>query len=157
MTSGMPWSCSRTYPLTVEDAFDRLLVLPLPDLFAAWYGPIPPIRATVQDGPWGRVGQQRTVVFAGPGQVHETLTHLDAPRSFGYRLTDPTGPLALVLSGVDGVWRVEPAGTGSRITWQWDVRPRGRTGRLAVPMLHTLWNGYARAALDRLDRLLLAD
>jgi hypothetical protein len=148
-------AASRTFPVPVADAFDRLLPMPLDELFRTWYGPIPPIRGTVQHGVWGTVGQQRVVVFAGPGRVRETLVEVDRPHAFGYRLSEPTGPLALLIAGVEGRWSFEPAGTGVRITWSWQVSPRSRAAAVALPVFARLWRAYARAALARLEHLLL--
>jgi hypothetical protein len=149
-------SQSRTFPIAVAEAFDRLLPMPLSDLFASWYGPIPPIRATVQEGEWGTPGQERAVVFAGPGGVRETLIQVDRPRVFSYELSEPTGPLATLIARVEGRWMFEPAGTGVRITWSWDVHPRNRMAGVALPVFARLWKGYAKAALTRLEGLLLS-
>ena len=145
---------SRTFPVPVAEAFDQLLPMPLSDLFAGWYGPIPPVRATIQDGVWGTPGEQRTVVFVGPGSVQEDLVKVDRPHEFRYELTRPTGPLALLIARVHGRWAFAPAGTGTRITWSWDVEARNRMAHLAMPVFARLWRGYARAALDRLEGLL---
>jgi len=148
-------SLSRTFPVPVTEAFDRLLPMPLSDLFIAWYGPIPPVRATVQEGAWGSPGQQRLVVFTGPGSVQESLVQVDRPCGFSYELGQPTGPLAVLISRVNGSWTFAPAGTGVRITWSWDAEPRSRTARALMPVFARLWRGYARGALARLEGLLL--
>ena len=152
----MHLSKSRTFPVDVAEAFDRLLPMPLGDLFTRWCGPIPPVRGTEQDGIWGTAGQQRVVRFVGPGSARETLVGVDRPHEFSYELTEPTGPLSLLVARVKGRWAFEPAGTGVRITWSWDVAPRGRVARLALPAFAHFWTGYARAALEGLEGTLLA-
>ena len=147
---------SRTYPVAVEETFDRLLPVPLPELFASWFGPLPPIRATEQDGTWGTVGQQRTIRLAEGGSMRERLVSVDRPHRFDYEITGFAGALKPLVERVDGAWVVEPVGTGSRVTWSWDLHPRGRVGAVAVPVIARLWPGYARAALARLETLLLA-
>jgi len=147
---------SRAYPVAIDEAFDRLLPLPLTELFTTWSGPIPPVRATEQEGVWGSPGQQRLVLFTGPGSVRETLIRVDRPRMFSYELREPTGPLALLVARVEGQWRFEPAGTGVRITWAWDVQPRGRVARAGLSVFAWFWRRYAQAALTRLEGLLLS-
>ena len=155
---------SRTYPVAVEDAFDRLLPLPLTELFSGWYGPLPPIRSTQilsteQDGsdaPWGTVGQTRLIRLADGGTMRERLVSVERPHRFGYELTGFTGALKPLVDRVDGSWTVAPVGTGARVTWAWDLHPHGRAGELLVPVLARVWPGYARGALARLERLYLA-
>ncbi|OMC12039.1 hypothetical protein A5735_14405 [Mycolicibacter heraklionensis] len=153
---------SRTVPATVADAFARTLVLPLPELFRRWYGPIPPIKA-VRDqtggsahvpGEWASVGQTRTVVLTGGGSMREELTEVDPPRQFAYRLTDITGPLAPLVAHVEGRWRFVPAGAGTTVTWSWAIHPRFKVAAPVLPVFGRLWKGYARRALERLAELL---
>lgn len=151
---------SRTYPVAVEETFDRLLPLPLPQLFASWFGPLPPVRSTDQDGPdpdepWGTVGQRRTIELGDGGSMREHLLTVDRPHRFDYEITDFVGALKPLVDRVEGSWVVTPAGTGARVTWAWDLHPRGRAGALLVPVIARFWPGYARAALARLETVLL--
>jgi hypothetical protein len=147
---------SRAYPVSVEETFDRLLPLPLTELFASWFGPLPPIRSVDQSGVWGTAGQERTIRTADGGSMRERLVEVDRPRRFTYELTGFAGPLKPVLASVDGAWTVEPAGTGARVTWSWRLHPAGTLGGLALLPVARLWPGYARAALARLESVLLA-
>jgi hypothetical protein len=117
-------------------------------------GPFPPIRRTEQVDPWGTVGQQRRIVFVGPGDVRETLVAVTRPHSFGYELTDPSGPLALLIATVNGRWDFDPAPLGVRVTWSWQVHARNRAARAFLPLVAFFWRGYARAGLARLELLL---
>jgi hypothetical protein len=148
---------SRAIPVDLDSAFHHTLVIPLPILFRHWYGPIGPIKAVLgQEGEWGIAGQTRTISLAGGGSMREELTLVDAPNAFGYNLTDITGPLASLLSRVEGRWSFTPVGTGTQVTWQWSVYPKSRFAGTAVPVLDRLWRGYARKALEVLsDELLL--
>jgi hypothetical protein len=74
----------------------------------------------------------------------------------GTRLSEPTGPLALIVARVEGRWVFEPAGTGVRITWSWDVEPRNRAAHQALPAFARFWRGYARGALEGLEGILLS-
>ena len=156
MASPHPVARSRTYPVTLDDAFPVTLATPLPDLFNRRYGPIPPITAVDQEGPWATVGQKRTIHTADGGSVTEHLVTVDEPHAFTYELTDISGPLRPLVARVDGAWTFEPVGTGCRITWSWTIHPQSGAGALVLPVFGRLWQGYARRALDHLEEILLA-
>jgi Polyketide cyclase / dehydrase and lipid transport len=148
---------SRTYPAGVARTFDAVLSLPLPFLFQHRYAAIPPVKEVRdQDPVWGTAGQTRTIVLGDGGTVLETLTEVDRPRGFGYRLTEVTGPMKALAASVDGGFAFEPAGTGVRVTWHWTVHPRGRFGRAAMPLFARMWHPYARTTLERLEAVLVA-
>jgi len=156
MTDDVVLRYSRTYPLEVADAFERLLELDLTALFDRRYAAIPPIKAVRdQDGPWLTPGQTRTIVLADGGTMREELTAVERPSRFTYRITDVTGPMKPLITSLDGAWTFEPAGTGVRISWTWTVRPAGRLGRAAMPVFARMWRGNARNAFDTIERLLI--
>ncbi|MTB89514.1 SRPBCC family protein [Aeromicrobium senzhongii] len=156
MTDDVVLRYDRTYPLTVDDAFDRLLALELPALFSRRYAAIPPISAVLdQAGPWATPGQTRTIRLADGGTMREELTAVERPDRFTYRISGITGPMKPLVSSLDGAWSFEPAGTGVRIAWTWTVRPAGRPGTLAMPVFSRMWRGYARQAFENIDRLLV--
>lgn len=149
-------NASRTYPVPVERAFDQLLPTPLPELFSRRYAALPPVREVRdQDGEWGTVGQTRTIVLADRGTMRETLVSVDRPRSFGYRISDVSGPMKPLASSIDGLWTLEEAGTGVRVTWAWSLHPASSAAGLLMPALARMWRGYARQALDELERILV--
>ena len=142
-------------PVAVEEAFDRTLPIPLPTLFHRWYGPFPPIKEVrEQTGAWDAAGQTRIVHLAGGASMREELTSVDPPRSFGYRLSEVTGPMALLVDHVIGEWIFTPADGGTEITWRWDIRPRTALTAWALPVLGAMWKRYARRALRDLSALL---
>ena len=146
---------SREIPVDVQQAFDGTLAIPLPTLFRRWYGPIPPIsKVSNQTGQWDAVGKTRIVTLTGGGSMREELTHLDAPHAFGYILSEIKGPLAPLVNRVDGEWLFAPAGHGTTVTWRWTLHPRSRLAAVALPVFGRLWLGYARHALEELQRLL---
>lgn len=148
---------SRTFPVSVQDAYDAVLPAPLTDLFRRRYAVIPPIREVRdQEGTWGReVGQTRTICLADGGSIRETLTVLEPHHRFGYELADISGPMKPLVAGVEGLWQFEPAGTGVRITWSWAVRPASSVANLAVPTFARLWSGFARQGMEEIEKLLL--
>lgn len=149
-------SSSRTVPVPFDDAFARVLPMPLPSIFHRRYGPLPPIRRVDQSGDWTTAGQTRTIVLADGGTMLETLVTVEAPHRFSYRLTDLTGPLKPLVVAVDGEWLFQAAGTGTEITWRWTLHPRSRVAAAVMPVLTRLWRGYARQALEELSGLLVA-
>ncbi len=148
---------SRGYAVDHEHAFAVLLPLPLERLFTHRRAIIPPV-TEVRDAPptWSEVGQSRTIVLSDGGRMRETLTEVDPPRTFAYRITDLRGPLAPLTTLIEGRWQVDPDGAdGCRITWSWEVHPRFPLGRVGLPLFARFWNGYAAKALDELERHLV--
>jgi hypothetical protein len=156
MASSLSVSRSRTYPVERDEAFAKTLPLPLPDLFARRYGPLPPITSVDQEGEWATAGQIRTIHTGDGGSMREELLDVDPPHSFSYELTEVSGPMKALARSVDGRWSFDPVGTGCRITWSWTIHPANAAGGLALPVFGRMWRGYAGRALDRLEDLLLA-
>src|SRR3954454_23030096 len=106
MPRSVTMSASRTYPAARAAAFDAILPAPLEQIFVRRYGPIPAVRGTdgAPDGPWGQVGQLRTVLMADGGTVREELTRVEFPTAFGYTLSKVTGPMRFLASRVEGLW-----------------------------------------------------
>ncbi len=149
-------SRARTYPAGVARTFDLVLPTPLPGLFCHRRGPIPPIKEVHDDGkPWGTVGQIRTIVLTDGGRMRETLTGVDRPAEFGYRIDVLKGPLKALVAGADGRWSFEQAGTGVRITWTWSITPTSGLAARLMPVLGHYWQGYAALALEELEGILL--
>lgn len=147
---------SRAIPVTVEDAFSPTLSIPLPLICSNWYGPIPPIKEVrEQTGDWDAAGQTRMLTMVGGGSLQEELTSVDPPRSFGYRLSDIKGPMAALVGSVDGKWSFEPAGTGTRVTWQWTIHPKSAVSAPLLPAFGKIWKGYARGVLENLSAQLV--
>ena len=147
----------RDVPVPVDEAFDRVLPHPLPEIFRRRRLAIPPVRAVRgQRDEWGAVGQTRTIVTADGGTVLETLVSHDRPHSFGYTISDVRGPMKPLIATADGLWSFEPAGSGTRITWTWVLTPTP-VGRVAMPVFAAMWRGYARQALEEVEGILLRD
>ncbi|HWJ98279.1 MAG TPA: SRPBCC family protein [Acidimicrobiales bacterium] len=149
-------SCSRTYPVPADQAFEHTITWPLEELFPRRFGPIPPITGTDHDGEWGTVGQVRTIHLSDGGSMQERLVTVDPPREFGYEITGITGPMAPLAARIEGTWAFAPVGSGSRITWSWTIHPKSSASSLVLPVFARIWKAYARRALDQLDDLLLS-
>lgn len=147
---------SRAVPVEPEKALALVLPAPLPKIFGRRYAAIGPIAAVRdQAGGWDTAGQTRTIVLADGATMKETLTAIDAPSSFSYEITPLSGPLKLLIGHVAGRWSFSPAGTGTRVTWSWDVTPTSQAASLAMPVFGWMWKGYARQSLEALEELLV--
>ncbi|ORC14568.1 SRPBCC family protein [Mycobacterium kansasii] len=156
MTRSVVVEQSRAIPVTVEDAFNRTLPIALRVICSRWYGVIPPIKEVRdQSGDWDAAGQTRVIAMVGGGLGRETLTNVDPPRSFSYTLTDIKGPLAPLVSLVEGKWSFAPAGAGTRVAWQGTLHPKSGVSAPLLPPFGRMWKGYARIVLEKLAEQLV--
>lgn len=148
---------SLVIPVPTEQAFHNTLPAPLPEIFKRWHGPFPPVKEVrEQTGGWDAAGQTRTVLLAGGGSTREELTSVDPPRSFGYRLTNVTGPMALLVDHVEGEWIFASAAGGTEVTWRWNIHSKSSLTSWLLPVFGSMWKGYARKALRDLATTLTA-
>lgn len=156
MPSPLALRASRSIPVAVDAAYAAVLPMPLTRIFSRRYLALPPIKEVRdQDGEWARVGQTRTIVLADRGTMRETLTSVTPGESFGYEITPVTGPMKPLVARVQGLWSFAPVGDGVEVSWQWDVEPT-RAGALVMPAFGRMWQGYARQALEEVERALVA-
>ena len=150
-------SSSRAVPSPLDETYVHTLRLPLTELFSRRYLAVPPVALVEQhsEGVWGTVGQSRTIYTADGGSMLETLTVCDEPDVFGYDITHLTGALAPLAALIEGTYAFERAGTGTRVTWSWTIHPKGRLGAAGLPVFARMWTGYARQALEQLERSLV--
>ncbi|QLL06473.1 SRPBCC family protein [Mycobacterium vicinigordonae] len=147
---------SRAIPVSVEDAFAGTMPISLPQILSQWYGVIPPIKEVrEQTGAWDAAGQTRVLLMVGGGRVSETLTSVEPPNSFAYKLSSISGPLSALVTSVDGRWSFAPAGTGTRVSWQWTLHPKSPAASAVMPVFARMWQGYARVALEKLSAQLV--
>lgn len=142
----------------IEVAYDRVLGDELTGFFDRGHLLLPAIDDTVAlagTARWGsEVGQSRRIVLADGGTMVETVRTADAPTATTYAMSDLTGPFATLYSGVLGEWTFSPVDGGTRVTWRWRLRPRTVLGRIAAPVIASMWQGYAAKALDRIQQAL---
>ncbi|HEX2895586.1 MAG TPA: SRPBCC family protein [Marmoricola sp.] len=145
MASTYLLSSSSLLPGDPESAFQCLADAPLEDLFTTRSGLIPRVRGCEgQQGPWGTVGQTRTVVLDDGSRNVETLVAVDPPSDYRYTLTDFTGPMKLLVRKVEGRFTYVPEGDGTRATWSWTLHPTSPLARLAFPLLGASWRTMAK-------------
>jgi len=147
-----------TFPVSVEVAYPKVLVMPLPQLFGRRYWAIAPIvEVTGQEGEWGSaVGQTRTIKMSDGGNMLETLTVIDQPNRFGYSIGNVKGMLKLLVVAASGTWSFEADGAGTRVTWSWEVTPTKVIGRVAMPVFARLWSGFAGQGMEEIGKALSA-
>ena len=146
---------SCTFPVSVDEAYHPVLVVPLPQIFGRRYWAIALIvEVTGQEGEWGSaVGQTRTIKMSDGGNMLETLTVIDQPNKFGYDISNVKGVLTLLVVAASGTWAFAPDGDGTRITWSWELTPT-KVGRLAMPVFARLWSGFAGQAMEEIGKIL---
>jgi Polyketide cyclase / dehydrase and lipid transport len=155
MTRSLAVEQSRLIPVGIDEAFAGTLPLALETVFNRWYGPIGPVKEVRdQTGEWDAPGQTRVVMLTPAGSMHEQLTSLDPPHSFGYALTGITGPLGLLVGRADGQWVFTASGSATTVTWRWNIHARSALTAPLLPVLGSLWKGYARQSLETLSALL---
>ncbi len=153
--SGHRVEASRVVPVEPGAAFDRLMGVRLPDVFNRRYAAFPAVTDVIdQPDGWGVVGQARTIVLADGGRLRETLTDVERPSSFAYRLDGIEGPLRHFVHTIDGEWTVTPHDGGARIGWAWTFYPKASPARLTTSVIGRMWMGYADRALTELGPIL---
>lgn len=158
MPNGVRVEQSRSLPVTPEQAFRKIIEMDVPTMFRRRYGPIPPIvGVSGQDADdWrGTVGQTRVLELGAWGSIRETVFSVDEPHAWVYRISDFTGPLAALLTTIEAAFLFAPAGTGTRITWKYNMIPRSRLAASALPAFGWFWRGYARQMLEELSNWLV--
>jgi hypothetical protein len=115
------------------------------------FGPLPAVVGMRgQTAGWDHAGAARTVLLGDGSEAREELTAYDPPSHFAYRLSGFTGPLRLLVFGVDGAWWFAPdAGGGTEVRWTYAFRPRPGRGPIVRAVVAPLWRAYARRVLAR--------
>jgi hypothetical protein len=151
MTSPYLLTSSTVVAAPPESAFQAILDAPLEELFTTRSGPIPPVvRTDGQEGGWGaQVGQRRIVVLADGGTNVETLVAADRPDDYRYHLSDFTGPMKALVAGVDGRFSFVAEGSGTRVTWSWQLQATNPVTRVLLPVMGVFWRRYAAAMWPR--------
>jgi hypothetical protein len=150
MASSYDVSASAVLDATPEVAYDTVMAAPLEELLGRRSGPIPGIaRMEGQDGPWGTVGQTRTIVMTDGGRTLETLVLADRPDDYRYRITDVRGLMKPLVGSIDGRFTFVPEGSGTRVTWSWTLYPTA-LGRPGMGLLAFFWRRWAAGMFVRL-------
>lgn len=103
------------------------------------------------DLPWDTVGQRRRHHLTDNSSVNEELITFEQNTRFAYKVSDFSGPFALLVREAIGEWRFEKLDADrTRIDWIYRFFPKSD---LAKPVLWLIvklaWPGYLGAALSR--------
>lgn len=103
----------------------------------------------LDDGPMriGRRGRQTARVLGRRMTVEAVIVEWDPPRSVRWRVVQ--GPAT-----VDSWYRVEPEGTGSRVTGGAEGEMHGFFGRILNPLVAPVMKRQARGYLEKLKQIL---
>lgn len=146
---------AHTFATPAAATHDAVMTAPLERVFDRRHLLIAPIRRTEgQQGEWRSVGQTRTLVMGDGATMREELVAVVPGEGFDYHLDHVTGPLRPLLREVDGRWRFAADGSGTRVTWTWEVTLVGPQARVVGPVLTPLWQGFARKGFQRIATLL---
>jgi hypothetical protein len=132
-----------------QRAFDLVAPMDLPPILRR-SGPLPGVaEIRNQSGPWDAAGRTRLIVLTDKSTMHETLIEYDSGHSFAYRLTELTGLLGAMASGVRGEWAFTPDGTGAIIRWTWELAPKAGRSPFVRLVLAPLMRRNMAAACSR--------
>jgi uncharacterized protein YndB with AHSA1/START domain len=99
--------------------------------------------------------ERRYVHMSDGSRVEERDLEVDRPRRYRYRwLSRPKPPLHLLVRSAESDWRVEPAGEGTRLRWNYDFE---LTSRLAYPAALVFSKLFERWMIQGLARIKDAD
>jgi GNAT superfamily N-acetyltransferase len=134
----------------IEKVFDVFAPIDLTRIMLG-FGPMPAVSAVEdQIGGWDAPGQSRTIRLADDSTMRETLTRVEPPGHFAYRIDELTSPLRHLTPRFRGAWwfvRVGPERTLAR--WRYEFEPRSALARpLTALVVKGLWRPYMARALE---------
>lgn len=139
-----------------QRAFDIVTPIDLPTAIRRT-GPLPGVaEVREQTGAWDATGQTRLIVLSDRSSMRETLVEYEAGHRFAYQLSELTGLLGLLATGVRGEWEFTPDGPGTIIRWSWKISPK--PGRdpvvrfVVAPLLRRHMSAGCRRAAEACDR-----
>lgn len=100
-----------------------------------------------QTGAWDAVGQSRQLVLSDRSTVIETLTVVNSPDVFGYRLTDFTGLFGTLVAWAESEWRFTSVNGGTSIVWRYSYTARTGWGLVVGAIVRFAWAPYMRKVL----------
>lgn len=119
------------------------------------HGPLPAIVGVEgHDAPWSAVGETRRHRLSDNSSVREELTSFARNHSFGYRLTEFTGPFAALAAHARADWHfTQESAERTRIDWTYAFTPASMAAEPVLWFVVKLfWPGYLKAALARVKQ-----
>lgn len=120
----------------IEKAFDYIVPIDLARIFKR-YKTYPAVTHTSVRDDWKTAGMTRTVFFEDGTTSQETLTLVDRPAAFAYRIYDFTSPnLKRGAKRIEGSWVFTDLGNQrTRIEWTYKIIPRHVVARWILSRL----------------------
>lgn len=154
--AGAPFvKVSRTIACPAAKAFAYIVPVDLTHIFPAM-GDMPGIAATTVPTGWGHAGQTRHNTATDGSTHQETLTSVEPPVSFAYRIENFSAPeLNTLIDHVEGGWLFTDNGNDTTsIDWIYSFVPRNSDAKAQIES--QLLRRY-RAALDNALSILKSD
>jgi polyketide cyclase/dehydrase/lipid transport protein len=103
----------------IDDVFQYVVDEGTPARDLRAYGMAPGVRGGVRltGGGWDHVGARRVVVLDEGATLVEEIERIEAPRRFGYRVSDFSFEMKDLASEGHGYWEFVPTAEGTRVTW----------------------------------------
>ncbi|MBO0768992.1 MAG: SRPBCC family protein, partial [Solirubrobacterales bacterium] len=95
-----------------------------------------------------RVGASRRVELSDKSTAHEQLTGYERPNHFSYRLDEFTGPLALLVSHVEGSWRFSAGPSATHVGWTYAFHPRRGRALIIRRLVAPVWRRYQQRVMN---------
>jgi hypothetical protein len=132
-----------------EDTFDVIVPIDLSTIFKRWLF-IPGVEGVRdQSGPWDTAGQTRTVLLSDGTSAAESLTSVNRPEGFSYRVGPFPRPLGLLANSANGSWTFTSKAKGvTAIRWTYSFQPAPGRAWLVRFIIAPAWRRYAQRGLD---------
>ncbi|MGC1469378.1 MAG: SRPBCC family protein [Sphingorhabdus sp.] len=137
---------TRTIERPITEVFDHVMNVDLTRIF-------PSLASTSMPTGFHTVGQQRTNILRNGTQLTETLTIVERPHRFGYRMFDFSSPtLSDNLSHIEGGWVFVDNGNGTTsIEWIYAFVPKSPSSRsLVESQIAPRYQSLLESALDKI-------
>ncbi len=133
-----------------EVTFDVIVPIDLSTMFKRWLF-IPGVAGVRdQSGPWDTAGRTRTVLLSDGTSAAESLTSVDRPNGFSYRVGPFPRPLGLLATDAVGTWTFTSKGDEvTSISWTYSFQPAPGRGWLVRLVIAPAWRRYAQRGLAR--------
>lgn len=117
------------------------------------YGPIPAVVKTVPaaGAAWDKSGLVRQVFLADGNTARETLTKVDAPLFFSYKVFDFTNFINIFAEYAAGEWHFQTNDSATSVRWTYTFTARNALARLPLLfIIKTFFRGYMKQAMKLL-------
>lgn len=122
-----------------------------PSRFYPRFGVIPATTAVRdQTGDWDAEGQTRQLLLSDGGSVVETLTSVQPPFRFVYRLTDFRRIFGALVDHARADWTFQEEEQRTRVSWTYTFFAKPGRGLVVAAIVKAVWGPYMRRVLPGL-------